>query len=508
MTSSLPSTPTETTTPGPRKPTVVLGGGPAGLTAGYLLAKRDLPVIVLEAEDQVGGLAKTVVRDGYRFDLGGHRFFTKAKEVERLWHEVMGDEFLLRPRMSRIYWNKKFLDYPLNGRDVMKKLGPVELTRSVASYLVAAVKPKGKEETFEDWVSNRFGRRLFELFFRSYTEKVWGVPTSELRAEWAAQRIKGLSFFSAAKAAFFGNDGNKVKSLIQEFHYPRYGPGQMWETMTEEIRALGGEVRLESPVERIVVEDGVVREIVVAGGEAIEPEHVISSLPLRTTVAITEPHAPAEVAEAARGLRYRDFLTVALVLDGEDLFPDNWIYIHDPSVRVGRIQNYRSWSPWMVPDESKACVGLEYFCFAGDDLWTMDDDSLVELATRELVELGLASRDKVERGYAVRVPKAYPMYDADYSERVDAIRGWLEPLENFQQVGRNGLHRYNNSDHSMLTAIRAVENAVLGTDHDIWAVNAESVYHEEDVEEQHPYRNAPQTPELASDEPAPASRVS
>ena len=302
----------------------------------------------------------------------------------------MGDEFILRPRMSRIYWNKKFLDYPLNGRDVVKKLGPVELTRSVGSYLWAAVKPKGKEETFEDWVSNRFGRRLFELFFRSYTEKVWGVPTSELRAEWAAQRIKGLSFFSAAKAAFFGNEGNKVKSLIQEFHYPRYGPGQMWETMTDEIRALGGEVRLESPVERIVVEDGVVRELVVAGGERIEPGHVISSLPLRTTVAITEPHAPGDVAEAARGLRYRDFLTVALVLDGEDLFPDNWIYIHDPSVRVGRIQNYRSWSPWMVPDESKACVGLEYFCFAGDRLWTMADEDLVAFATRELGQTGLA----------------------------------------------------------------------------------------------------------------------
>ena len=242
MTSSLSQTPASPPQPEHGRPTVVLGGGPAGLTAGYLLAKRDLPVIVLEAEDQVGGLAKTVVRDGYRFDLGGHRFFTKAKEVERLWHEVMGDEFLLRPRMSRIYWNGKFLDYPLRGTDVMRKLGPAELARVFASYVAAAVRPKGHEETYEEWVSNRFGRRLFELFFRDYTEKVWGVPTSELRAEWAAQRIKGLSFVSAAKAAFFGNKGNKVKSLIQQFHYPRYGPGQMWETMTDEIRALGGEV--------------------------------------------------------------------------------------------------------------------------------------------------------------------------------------------------------------------------------------------------------------------------
>jgi protoporphyrinogen oxidase len=478
-----------------RRPTLVLGAGPAGLTAGYLLAKRDLPVVVVEADAQVGGLAKTVVRDGYRFDLGGHRFFTKSKEVERLWHEVLADEFLLRPRMSRIYWNKRFLDYPLRGADVIKKLGAVEVTRAFASYLAASTRPKGNEQSFEEWVSNRFGKRLFELFFRSYTEKVWGVPTSEIRAEWAAQRIKGLSFASAAKAAFFGNEGNKVKSLIQEFHYPRYGPGQMWEAMTDEVRSLGGEVRLEAPVEELVVEGGRVREVV-AGGQTYDPGHVISSLPLRTTVSVTRPNPPVEVIHAAAGLRYRDFLTVALVLDGEDLFPDNWIYIHEPGVRVGRIQNYRSWSPWMVPDASKACVGLEYFCFAGDDLWTMDDDDLVDLAAGELEELGLASRDKVERGYAVRVPKAYPMYDADYADRVATIRTWLDGIENLQQVGRNGLHRYNNSDHSMLTAIRAVENVTLGAGHDIWAVNAESVYHEEDAKEEHPYRQAPETPSM------------
>ena len=493
MTSSLTTeTPSESALASDARPTFVLGAGPAGLTAGYLLAKQELPVVVLEAESQVGGLAKTVVRDGYRFDLGGHRFFTKSKEVEALWHEILEDEFLLRPRMSRIYWNGRFLDYPLRGPDVLRKLGPVELTRAFCSYLAASVRPRGNEESFEEWVSNRFGKRLFELFFRTYTEKVWGVPTSELRAEWAAQRIKGLSFASAAKAAFFGNEGNKVKSLIQEFHYPRYGPGQMWETMTEAVRALGGEVRLEAAVERLLVEDGRVRELV-AGGETFSPGHVISSLPLRTTVAVTRPRPPHDVVEAAAGLRYRDFLTVALILDGEDLFPDNWIYIHDPNVRVGRIQNYRSWSPWMVPDATKACVGLEYFCFAGDDLWTMNDEELVDLAAGELEQLGLAPREKIERGYAVRVPKAYPMYDVDYAERVETIRAWLDGIENLQQVGRNGLHRYNNSDHSMLTAIRAVENITAGTSHNIWAVNAESAYHEEDVKEEHPYRRAPET---------------
>src|SRR5690242_3852629 len=292
---------------GSQKPVAVLGGGPAGLTAGYLLAQKGRPVIVLEAEDQVGGIAKTEVRDGYRFDLGGHRFFTKSKEVDDLWHEVMKEEFLKRPRMSRIYWNKKFLDYPLNGTDVIKKLGPVELIRAGLSYVYAAVfKRNAPEENLEQWVSKRFGWRLYSLFFKSYNEKVWGVPTTEIRAEWAAQRIKGLSFWSAAKAAFLGNKGNKIKSLIGEFNYPRYGPGQMWEKMTTRIRELGGEVRIGAPVTSLTVgADGEV-EAVEAGGVRYEPSAVISSLPLRATVALTEPAAPEPVREAARTPRYRD----------------------------------------------------------------------------------------------------------------------------------------------------------------------------------------------------------
>jgi protoporphyrinogen oxidase len=489
----------EPATPGLREtPTLILGGGPAGLTAGYLLAKQGLPVIVFEAEDQVGGIAKTEVRDGpggeYRFDLGGHRFFTKVKEVDDLWHEIMREEFLKRPRMSRIYWHKKFLDYPLRGPDVLKKLGPIELTRATLSYFWAQIKPKGREDTFEQWVSNRFGRRLFDLFFKSYTEKVWGVPTSEIRAEWAAQRIKGLSFFSAAKSAFFGNKGDKIKTLISEFNYPRYGPGQMWETMTDDIQRLGGQVLLNTSVEKLVVEDGRVRKVI-AGGKEYDANYVISSLPLRNVVGMAEPHPKPEVVAAAKGLRYRDFLTISLVLDGEDLFPDNWIYIHEPDVEVGRIQNFRSWSPWMVPDPSKACIGMEYFCFAGDELWETEDEKLVELGMKELEQLGLATPDKLEFGFATRVPKAYPMYDMDYSDRIVAIRGFLDGIENMQQVGRNGLHRYNNSDHSMLTAMRAVDNLVKGTDYDIWAVNAESVYHEEGEaqDEQQPYIEAPET---------------
>ncbi|HEX8208282.1 MAG TPA: NAD(P)/FAD-dependent oxidoreductase [Solirubrobacteraceae bacterium] len=492
------------------KPYVVIGGGPAGLTAGYLLAKAGRRVIVFEADEQVGGIAKTVVDPyGYRFDLGGHRFFTKNQEVNDLWLEIMGDEFLLRPRMSRIYWRGKYLDYPLQGMDVVKKLGPIELVLCGLSYLWAAITPKGREDNLEQWVSNRFGKRLYGHFFKSYTAKVWGVPATEVRAEWAAQRIKGLSFFSAAKAAFFGNKGNKIKSLIDKFQYPRYGPGQMWERMTARIEELGGEVRLSTPVERIELDESkrVVR--IHAGGEVIEPRDVISSLPLRDTVKITTPEAPPEVRDAGSDLRYRDFLTVALVLDGEDLFPDNWIYIHEPDVEVGRIQNFRSWSPWMVPDPDTACVGMEYFCFQGDRLWTMADEDLVALATSELEKLGLAKPGQVKRGYAVRVPLAYPMYDETYGEKVAKIREWLDPIEGLTQVGRNGLHRYNNSDHSMLSAMRAVDNLIHGTDHDIWAVNVESAYHEEetDADAEHAYKQVPATPTLEEELKAAAAKT-
>jgi protoporphyrinogen oxidase len=475
----------------------VLGAGPAGLTAAYLLAKLGRPVLVLEAEDQVGGLSKTVVRDGYRFDLGGHRLFTKSPEVESLWLEILGGELLLRPRLSRIYWNGRFLDYPLSAGDVVRKLGPVELARCLASYLAAVPRRKGREQSLEEWVSNRFGTRLYDLFFRTYTEKVWGVPGSEIRAEWAAQRIKGLSLCTAVKDALLGGRNGNVKSLIREFHYPRLGPGQMWEAMAERTVELGGEVVTGAPVDRIHVEAGRVAAVE-AGGETFPCAHAISSLPLGALAEIVRPAPPAGVLEAARGLAYRDFLTVALVLPGGDLFPDNWVYVHDPSVRVGRIQNFRSWSPWMVPEADRTCIGLEYFCFEGDELWESGDERLVELAAAELTRLGLADGGQVERGYVERVPKAYPVYDADYAERLAAVRGWLDGVGGLQQVGRNGLHRYNNSDHSMLTAIRAVDNLVAGSRHDLWAVNADSVYHEEQARDEHPYTRAPEPPAVST----------
>ncbi|MEA2403692.1 MAG: hypothetical protein QOE08_339, partial [Thermoleophilaceae bacterium] len=332
--------------------------------------------------------------------------------------------------------------------------------------------------------------------FSSYTEKVWGVPASELRAEWGAQRIRGLSFRTAARDALRGmGEDPEERTLIRQFHYPRYGPGQMWEAMAGAMTADGGELRLDTHVDRLDVEDGRVRAVD-AGGSTIETGSVVSSMPLRTLIAVSDPKPPPEVVEAARGLRYRDFLTVALVLDGADPFPDNWIYVHDAHVRVGRIQNYRSWSPWMVPRPDRGCVGLEYFCFEGDELWRMDDSSLVALAAAELRSLGLAPAARIERGWVVRVPKAYPVYDASYAERLVTIREWLDGIEGLQQVGRNGLHRYNNSDHSMLTAMMAVENICDAAGHDIWNVNADADYHEAPAPPEQPYRRAPDTPAM------------
>jgi protoporphyrinogen oxidase len=476
-------------------PVAVLGAGPAGLTAAYRLVRRGVPVVVFEAGEEVGGLARTVVRDGYRFDLGGHRFFTKSAEVEALWEELLGPELLVRPRLSRIYWRGRLIDYPLRPTDVFARVGPLELVRSLGSYAHARLRRPTEVETYEDWVSARFGRRLFELFFKTYTEKVWGVRTDELRAEWAAQRIAELSLWSALRAALPGA-AEMPKSLIKEFRYPRLGPGQMWEEMARRVEAGGGDIRLGAPVEGLEHEDGRLTAVR-AGGERVEVSAAISSIPLRTTVGVAEPAPPRDVAVAAAGLRYRDFLTVALPVDGEPPFPDNWVYVHDPRARVGRIQNFRAWSPWMTPDPRRSCLGLEYFCFEGDELWCSSDEALVELGRREVAELGLVDPERVAGGHVVRVPKAYPVYDSEYAGRVERIRGWLGGISNLQQIGRNGLHRYNNSDHSMLTAMRAVENLCDGARHDVWAVNADGVYLEREERDEQPYLVAPETPAMA-----------
>lgn len=475
--------PDEMTSASNDAPIVVIGAGPAGLTAAYELVKRGDNVIVFEGSDVVGGISQTVERDGWRFDIGGHRFFTKVTEVEDLWNEILPDEdFLLRPRMSRIFYDGKYYDYPLKASNALKNLGIVESVRSVGSYAWAQVRPPKDQSNYEDWLVARFGWRLYRRFFETYTEKVWGVPVKEMPSDWAAQRVKGLSLGNAIVNAITPKRNQKeITSLIEEFRYPKYGPGMMWERCRDLIEQRGGKVEMNQMVVSINIENDRAVSVAVRGidgTERIQPaSHVISTMPVRELVHAISPTAPDDIMKAGDDLHYRDFLTVALVVPEEAGFPDNWIYIHEPTVKVGRIQNFGSWSPYMVK-EGRTCLGLEYFVFEGDELWNSSDEELIRLATSELQALNLVDASKVERGYVVRVKKAYPYYDAHYVENVAKITGYLDGVApNLHLVGRNGMHKYNNQDHSMYTAMLTAEN-IHGAHHDIWAVNVEEEYHE------------------------------
>jgi len=470
-----------------RGPIVIIGAGPAGLTAAYVLSKAGVRSIVLEKDQTVGGIARTINYKNYYFDIGGHRFFTKAKSVENIWDEVLGEDLLRRDRLSRIYYNKKYFYYPLRPLNTLLGLGIWNSILIFSSYLNSQLFPSKQEETFEQWVSNRFGKRLFRIFFKTYTEKVWGISCDKISAEWAGQRVKGLSLMTALKYAIMRNrsgyQGKKgvIKTLIDQFDYPKLGPGMMWQAMVEIIRKNGSQVCLGREVGGIRWSGNKVEALEVKRNGQIEllsGKDFISSMPLREALQKFKPEVPKEVLDAANDLKYRDFLTVALIISKPEVFPDTWIYIHDPEVKVGRIQNFKNWSPFMVPDPNKTCLGLEYFCFEGDPLWSMPDDQLIELAKRELVTLGLVNKNDVEDGTVVRMPKAYPIYDSTYQKSLDVVHQFLNRFDNLQPVGRNGMHKYNNQDHSMLTGMLSAEN-ILGANYDLWAINVEQEYHEE-----------------------------
>jgi protoporphyrinogen oxidase len=459
----------------------VLGAGPAGLTSAWALASRGHRGTVLEADGTVGGIAKTVEFDGYRFDLGGHRFFTKLEPVRRLWEEMLGPELLTRPRLSRIYYRGRFFNYPLQARDVLRGLGVAESMLSGLSYFYWRHRLRNaRPRTFEEWVVSRFGRRLYDAFFRSYTEKVWGIPGSEIQAEWAAQRIQEFSLQHAILAVL-GLQRGQPATLIEEFLYPRLGPGQMWEAFRDRVQERGIPVLLNHRCVGINHSGGRVEGVVIRT-DGTEQEHmvdaVLSSIPLHELVECLKPAAPPEVRAAAARLRYRGLCVVALMTRQGDPFPDNWIYLHDARTRAGRVQNFGAWSPDMVR-EGTTCLGVEYFCFEGDEVWEMSDQQAVEMATGDLETIGLVDRSHIFNGVKVRVPKAYPMYDSGYREAVATIRGYLEHFENLRTFGRNGLHRYNNQDHSMWTAILATLNHTDGTAHDVWSVNTKAEYLEE-----------------------------
>ena len=488
----------------------IIGAGPAGLTAGYLLSKAGKRVAIIEQDaTYVGGISRTVEHEGYRFDIGGHRFFSKSQAVVDLWNEILPDDFIQRPRMSRIYYEGKFYSYPLRAFEALRNLGVLRSTACMTSYLWSRLFPIKHVKSFEDWTSNQFGKKLYSIFFKTYTEKVWGMPCDEMSADWAAQRIKGLSLWGAVTDGLkrslglnkAPNDG-AVKTLLETFRYPRLGPGMMWDAARDRIVERGGQVLMGHALKQLASDgkDGWrMAATGLDGGVTIKAAHAISSAPMRELAARLHP-LPATTINAAQ-LKYRDFLTVALMIKSDDLFPDNWIYIHDSKVQVGRVQNFRSWSPEMVPDPSVACVGLEYFCFAGDGLWTMADADLVALATREMAILGLVTPDKVIGGGVVRQEKAYPVYDEDYAANVAAMRGELEERHpTLHLVGRNGMHRYNNQDHAMMTAMLTVENILAGARvYDTWCVNEDAEYHEagdEGAEKQIPAR--PVTPDQAA----------
>jgi protoporphyrinogen oxidase len=463
---------------------VIIGAGPAGLTAAYELSKEGHTSTVLEADNIVGGISRTVERDGWRFDIGGHRFFTKVPEVETLWHEILPQEdFLLRPRKSRIFYNGKYYDYPIKAFNALRNLGPIEAVKCVGSYLNARIRPPKDQTNYEGWLVSRFGWRLYRTFFKTYTEKVWGVPVASMPADWAAQRIKGLSLSKAIINALTPSRNQKeITSLIEEFQYPKYGPGMMWERCADIVSDRGTKVVMEAPVVAIRHADGKATGVVTetAGQRSEYPaESVISSMPMAQLLLAMDPPATEEVQQAARDLQFRDFLTVALVVPEAVGFDDNWIYIHSPDVAVGRIQNFGSWSPYLVK-EGRTCLGLEYFVFEGDEMWNAADEDLIEQGKRELGILGLVDPSKVESGHVVRMPKAYPTYDEHYKANVDVLRGWLaEHAPNVYPVGRNGMHKYNNQDHSMFTAQLTVRNILFDEGHDIWDVNVEEEYHEE-----------------------------
>ncbi|HEX6421407.1 MAG TPA: NAD(P)/FAD-dependent oxidoreductase [Acidimicrobiales bacterium] len=469
---------------------VIIGAGPAGLTAAYQLSKAGVASTVLEADDMVGGISRTVQRDGWRFDIGGHRFFTKVKPVDDLWQEILGeDEFMLRPRKSRVYYRGKFYDYPLRLGNALRNLGPVEAVRCGLSFLWVRVRPPKDQSTLEGYIVANYGWRLYGHLFKTYTEKVWATPASEISADWGAQRIKGMTLWSAvweplrARIAGARDRSRQVTSLIEQFQYPRYGPGMMWERCRDLVEANGTKVIMRTPVTRVRREGGrAVAVLAESDGVTTEypADHVISSMPFSHLVKAMDPPAPAEVRAAADDLRFRDFLSVALVVPADRVpWTDNWIYIHAPEVKTMRVQNFGSWSPHMV-SEGHNVLGLEYTVTEGDEWWTATDDELIEKGKAELEALGLVDADDVEAGYVVRMPKAYPVYDETYQRNVAVLRAWLEEhAPNVHPVGRNGMHRYNNQDHSMYTAMLTVENVLHGTGHDIWSVNVEEEYHEE-----------------------------
>lgn len=462
---------------------IIIGAGPAGIACADHLCSKGMRPVILEKEGYVGGLSCTFDYKGFKFDIGSHRFFTKNPYVLKWWHEVLKSDFRKTGRQSRIYYRGAFFEYPISIGNVIRNLGIRNSFPILFSYIKSRAFPQSHENNFEKWVVNRFGKRLYRIFFKEYTQKVWGMPCDRISSDWASQRIKGLSLSTALRNAVLPARGNKVKTLIKEFYYPRLGCGMMYETAAKRIQSGGGQVMVNSQIVSICHEGNIIKKVVcrntLSGALSnIEGASFCSTMPLTDLALNMDPAAPEDVIKACKQLKYRSLVMVYLIIRKQEVFPDNWIYVNSNDVAMGRIANFKNWSREMVPDSSKTFLGIEYFCTQNDELWNASDASLIDKASKELGQLKLSRCSDVQEGLVVRVPNAYPVYENGYNRALDVIKDYVKGFANLHCMGRYGMFRYNNMDHSILTGILTAKN-ILGANEDIWDVNVDKAYHEE-----------------------------
>lgn len=476
------------------KSVLIIGAGPAGLASAYEILKnsKNFKVTIVEEESIIGGISRTEEYHGFRFDIGGHRFFTKNKEIEDLWKEVLNEDLLVRPRLSRWFYKQKFFNYPINPVEILKVFGPIESIKIMISYVYTKIFPR-KEKSLEDFYINQFGRYLAKPFFLDFNKKLWGIPCDQLSMDFGKQRVKGVSAISVIieylKKILGVKDKKVVKSLIDEFFYPKYGPGMMWDKIRILIEKKGGKILKEHKVVKVIHKNWKIKEVVIKNKnktKKLKTDYILSTMPLKEFVLSLEPRPQKEVIDAANFLKFRDFISVALILNKKDVFPDTWLYTHDPGMRTIRIQNFKNWSPWLVPNENQTGLGFEYVCSVGDDLWSKGDEEMVKQAISDLEKTKFANKENVIDSKVIRLRNVYPVYNLDYKEKVSIIKNYLgnfnKKIKNhIQPMGRGGMHRYNNQDHSMYTGILAARN-LLGKNFDLWKVNEDAEYHEEKLD--------------------------
>lgn len=455
-----------------KKNIAVIGAGPAGITAAYELAKAGYAVSLYEASDKVGGLSKTIDLWNQKVDLGPHRFFSNDTKVNKLWLEVVEKDYHMVDRLTRIYYKKKFYYYPLKPFDALFKLGIGQAFLCVMSYFKEKIKPTKQDGSFEAWVTGRFGSRLYSIFFKTYSEKLWGIPCTELDEDFAAQRIKKLSLFEAVKNALFSGKKNKHKTLVDQFAYPIEGTGMVYERMKSFIEKNGGKVLCSTPVKKVVTEDGKAVKLELVSGESLNFDHIISSMPI-THLVKNLPDVPADVVEAATNLKFRNTILVYLKVEGVDVFPDNWLYVHANDLQMGRITNFCNWVPEVNQGEKSTIVALEYWSYDHDEIWNYSDEELIALGKKELRQTGLVKDLEISEGHIVKIPKCYPVYGKGYKAPLEKVETYLNGIDNLSVIGRYGAFKYNNQDHSILMGLLAADNIINNQSHNLWEINTD-----------------------------------